>query len=93
MSFVKDVCLTTREFYAKEALSVGLVSGIEESKAALVKKGLEMAMSIAKMSPVAVQGTKEVLNYSRDHTVADGMSPRSPESSFLLFRSPSICLS
>ena len=30
---------------------------------------LEMADNMAKMSPVAVQGTKVNLNYARDHSV------------------------
>ena len=30
---------------------------------------LEMADAMAKMSPVAVQGTKVNLNYARDHSV------------------------
>lgn len=29
---------------------------------------------IAQRSPVAVQGTKVVMNYARDHTVADGLN-------------------
>jgi enoyl-CoA hydratase len=32
-----------------------------------------LAAAIAAKSPLAVQGTKEVLNYSRDHSVADGL--------------------
>jgi delta(3,5)-delta(2,4)-dienoyl-CoA isomerase len=32
-----------------------------------------MAPLIASKSPVAVQGTKEVLNWSRDHSVQDGL--------------------
>ena len=28
---------------------------------------------MAEKSPVAVQGTKVVMNYARDHTVADGL--------------------
>lgn len=73
MSFVKDVCLTARDFGAQEALSVGFVSGVFDSKAAALERGLDLAKLIASKSPVAVQGTKAVLNYSRDHTIADGM--------------------
>lgn len=70
-SWVKDVCLSARFFDAKEALSVGLVSQVHESKAAAVEAGLKMADLIASKSPVAVQGTKELLNHARDHTVAE----------------------
>ena len=35
---------------------------------------LEMAKTMASMSPVAVQGTKVNLNYARDHSVEDGLN-------------------
>jgi len=57
---------------ASEALSVGLVSRVLESKARAVEDAVAMAETIAKKSPVAVLGTKEVLNFSRDHSVEDG---------------------
>ena len=71
-SWVKEVCLTAREFDAQEALAVGFVSSVHENKAAALKRAHELAGIIASKSPVAVQGTKENLNYSRDHTVAEG---------------------
>ncbi|KAK3067243.1 hypothetical protein LTR53_015995, partial [Teratosphaeriaceae sp. CCFEE 6253] len=71
MSWVKEVCLTARDFGADEALRVGFVSAVYESKAAALGKALEMAQSLALKSPVAVQGTKQILNFSRDHSVQD----------------------
>lgn len=70
-SWVKDVCLSARFFDAKEALSVGFVSQVHESKAAAIEAGRKMADLIASKSPVAVQGTKELLNHAKDHTVAE----------------------
>lgn len=72
MSFIKDVALTARDFSAQEALSVGLVSGVFDSKAAALGKAHEIGRLIASKSPVAVQATKEIINFSRDHSVADG---------------------
>ncbi|KAH0538953.1 hypothetical protein FGG08_004468 [Glutinoglossum americanum] len=72
-SWVKDVCLSARPFGADEALRVGFISGVYGNKDEAVKEGLKLAASIAGKSPVAVQGTKELLNWSRDHTVADGL--------------------
>lgn len=57
---------------AEEALRVGFVSGVYDSKKETLARGLELGKIIASKSPVAVQGTKEVLNFSRDHNVADG---------------------
>lgn len=68
-SWVKDVCLSARTFDAREALAVGFVSRVLESKEAAVQAALGMAGTLAGKSPVAVQGTKEILNHARDHTV------------------------
>jgi delta(3,5)-delta(2,4)-dienoyl-CoA isomerase len=70
--WVKDVCLTARFFGAEEALRVGLVSGVFEGKDKTVEEALRWAKLVAEKSPVAVQGTKELLNYSRDHSVEEG---------------------
>ena len=36
-------------------------------------EGLQLAELIASKSPIAVQGSKVNLNYSRDHTVQEGL--------------------
>ena len=72
MSWVKEVSLTAREFGADEAARVGLVSGVFETREQAVQGALALARTIAEKSPVAVQATKEVLNFSRDHSVQDG---------------------
>jgi enoyl-CoA hydratase/carnithine racemase len=77
-SWVKEVCLTARTFGAQEAKEVGFVYQIASTKEDALKKGLDMAELIAGKSPVAVQGTKEILNYSREHNVADGKDPLLP---------------
>jgi len=72
-SWVKDVCLSARTFGAEEAYRVGFVSHILQTKEAAVEKAFEMAKLLASKSPVAVQGTKELLNHARDHNVADSL--------------------
>lgn len=71
LSWVKDVCLSARIFGAEEALAVGLVSHVYETKAKSIEAAVQWASLVASKSPVAVQGTKELLNHARDHTVAD----------------------
>ncbi|KAF1957182.1 ClpP/crotonase [Byssothecium circinans] len=73
-SWIKDVALSARVFSADEALRVGLVSGVFEDKGGAVAEALKLASLIASKSPVATMGTKELLNYSRDHSVADGLA-------------------
>lgn len=70
--WVKDVCLTARMFGAEEALRVGFVTRVCGTKEAAVQGAIELGALMASKSPVAVQGTKELLNWSRDHTVQDG---------------------
>ncbi|KAF2243933.1 delta-delta-dienoyl-CoA isomeras-like protein [Trematosphaeria pertusa] len=73
-SWVKEICLTARIFGGEEAQSVGLVSGVYGDKSEAVQEALKIASVIASKSPVATMGTKELLNYSRDHSVADGLN-------------------
>ncbi|EQB45433.1 enoyl-CoA hydratase/isomerase [Colletotrichum gloeosporioides Cg-14] len=72
-SWVKDVCLSARDFSGEEALAVGFVSQVHADKAAALDAGLKLAGFIAGKSPVAVQGTKELLNHARDHSVAESL--------------------
>ncbi len=37
------------------------------------RQSIELASLIASKSPVAVQGTKIILNYSRDHSIRDSL--------------------
>jgi len=39
----------------------------------MINAAVELGKLIASKSPVAVQGTKLHLNYSRDHTVEEGL--------------------
>jgi len=73
-SWVKDIALSARIFSSGEALQHGLVSRVLADKKTAVEQGLELARLIASKSPVAVQGTKEIINYSRDRTVAEGLN-------------------
>lgn len=73
MSWVKDICYTARVFESAEALRMGFVSLIGPGKDATLKAALERASLIATKSPVAVQGTKHLIDYSRDHSVDDGL--------------------
>jgi len=72
-SWVKEVALSARVFGAEEALRVGFVSQVHETKDKAIDAALKLGELLASKSPVAVQGTKELLNHARDHTVADSL--------------------
>lgn len=70
-SWVKEVCLSAREFDAAEAYRVGFVSQVMKDKDALLQEGLKMARLLVGKSPVAVQGTKHLLDATRGRSVED----------------------
>lgn len=70
---VRELAFTGRNFSAQEALALGLVNQVFESQEAMLDGVMAIAAQIAKHSPLAVTGCKEMLNYSRDHSVADSL--------------------
>ena len=72
-TWVKEVCMTARMFDASEALQVGFVSSVQKTKADAIEEGFRIATVLSEKSPVAVQGTKNFLDFCRDHGVAEGM--------------------
>ena len=70
--WVKEVSMTARHFGAEEAYRVGFVNSVANTKQEAVQQAVDLAVLMSSKSPVAVQGTKNFLDWSRDHTVADG---------------------
>ncbi|XP_053124761.1 delta(3,5)-Delta(2,4)-dienoyl-CoA isomerase, mitochondrial [Hemicordylus capensis] len=72
-SLVNELAFTARKLMAPEAESSGLVSRVFQDKEAMMQSAFDLAAEIASKSPVAVQGTKVNLIYSRDHPVPEGL--------------------
>jgi len=72
-SLVRELAYTAREMQADEAKEVGLVSRVFQDKESMMTQSFGIAALIASKSPVAVQGTKVSLVYSRDHSVREGL--------------------
>lgn len=70
---VRELAYTGRRMYAEESLSCGLVNNVYETHEDMLAGMEEIALEIASKSPLAVYGTKAILNFSRDHTVAEGL--------------------
>ncbi len=70
----RELAYTGRKVEAVEARDIGLVNRVFESREALREGVLEIAAAIAAKSPLSIRGTKEMMNYARDHTVADGLN-------------------
>jgi enoyl-CoA hydratase len=69
----RELAYTGRDFGAQEALQFGLVNKVFETHEAMIEGVMSIATQMAKNSPLAVLGCKEMINYARDHSVADGL--------------------
>ena len=72
-SKMREMAYTGRRMYADEAKETGLVSDTYESQEEMLTAANELAKVIASKSPVAIYGLKAVMNYSRDHSVSEGL--------------------
>ncbi len=69
----RELALTGRDFSATEAMSMGFVTHVCEDRDTLYDEAKKLAAEIAACSPLAVQGTKEALLYSRDNGIYPGL--------------------
>jgi enoyl-CoA hydratase len=70
---VKELAFTGRRMHATEAKNLGLVNQIFEDHEALIAGVMDIAKQIASKAPLAIYGTKRIINYARDHSTADGL--------------------
>ena len=70
---VRELAYTSRKFAATEALNTGFVNAVFETQQEMLTEVMAIARQIVRQSPMAVTGTKEMINYSRDHGVAESL--------------------
>jgi len=70
----RELAYTGARMSADRAREVGLVNEVFETHDDLIAGVLEIAAEIATKSPLAVWGTKETMNFTRDHSVADSLN-------------------
>ncbi len=73
MGVVKELAYTGRRLGAQRALAVGLVNEVFDTHAAAVDAALQCAREIASKPPVAIWGSKQAIDYARDHSVQDSL--------------------
>lgn len=71
---VRELAYTGRTFDAREAKDIGLVNRVFDSREALYAGVHDIAATIAAKSPLSIRGTKEMITYVRDHSVADSLN-------------------
>ncbi len=73
LGVVKELAYTGRRLPAHKALGYGLVNEVFDTHEAMVAAALQCAKEIASKPPVAIWGTKQAVNYARDHSVEDSL--------------------
>ncbi len=70
---VRELAYTGRRLPAARAREIGLVNEVYPTQEAMLESVMEVAREIAGHSPLVVWGSKEMLNYARDHSVEEAL--------------------
>ena len=71
---MRELAYTGDRLGAERAERLGFVNGLFDDHAATVAGALAVAQKIAARAPVAVAASKEMINYTRDHSVAESFT-------------------
>jgi enoyl-CoA hydratase len=70
---VRELAYTGRRMPASEAKAAGLVNRVYADQQTMLDAVMEIAREIASKPPLAIYGSKRMINYARDHSTADGL--------------------
>ncbi|HEX4534426.1 MAG TPA: crotonase/enoyl-CoA hydratase family protein [Rhizomicrobium sp.] len=70
---LRELAYAGRRLPASRAKELGLVNEVFPSHEAMLTFVMALAKEIAEKSPLAVHGSKVMINYARDHSIADGL--------------------
>jgi len=71
---VRELAYTGRNMGASEARETGFINRVFPDRQSLLEGVQAIAKEIASKSPISVRGTKEMILYTRDHSVEDGLN-------------------
>ena len=69
--WLRQIAYTGERLPAEKALALGLVNEVFDSQEQMLDHAMRVARDIASKDPLAVTGSKVLINYGRDHTTAD----------------------
>ena len=72
-SVLRELAYSGRRLPAQKAKELGLVSEVFATQDEMLAHVMGVAKDIAEKSPLAVHGSKVMMNYARDHSIADGL--------------------
>ena len=70
---VKELAYTGRRMPAEEAEKHGIVNHVYKDQETMLAAVMEIAREIARKAPLAIHGSKKIINYSRDHSTDDAL--------------------
>ncbi|HNY66903.1 MAG TPA: crotonase/enoyl-CoA hydratase family protein [Deltaproteobacteria bacterium] len=82
--FTRELAFTAKYIDAARAKDIHLVNDVYPDKESLLKAAEELALEIAAQAPLAVQGVKDVLNFCRGKSIADGLEYVAARSAMIL---------
>jgi len=71
--WVRELAYTGRRLPAARAREIGLVNEVYPDPSAMMAAVMDTAREIAAKNPIAVVGSKVMMNYARDHSTADAL--------------------
>ncbi|MFP6816991.1 MAG: crotonase/enoyl-CoA hydratase family protein [Pseudomonadales bacterium] len=71
---MRELAYTGRRMYAEEAQACGLVNNVYDTREQMLSAVHAIAAEIASKSPLAINSTKHLLNYAREHSVSDALN-------------------
>jgi enoyl-CoA hydratase len=71
---VRELGYTGERLSAERAERLGFVNGLFDTHEQLVAGALEVAQRIAAKAPAAIAATKQMISYTRDHSVAESFA-------------------
>ena len=72
--FAAEMAYTGRKVFGPEAALKGIVNHCYKDKDEMMEEVEKTAQLIASKSPLSIRGTKEILQYTRDHSVEEGLN-------------------
>jgi enoyl-CoA hydratase len=71
--WVRELAYTGRRLPADKAKAIGLVNEVFPDQAGMLDAVMATAREIAAKNPLAVTGSKVMINYARDHSIGDAL--------------------